>query len=140
MLQKLMGYFLVKITKLLSALNKHSFWIAVFWTAVILYLSFKNPSSESNLNFENADKVVHFTFYFGFVFLWFRYLVYKKCSITKNLIFLFLSAVLLGVLIEILQGLLTTNRQPDVWDAIANSLGALIGAVISKRIIEKNFN
>lgn len=137
MLQKLRHCFLVKITKLLSALNKYSFWIAVFWTVVILYLSFKKPSSEPSIYFENADKLVHFTFYFGFVFSWFRYLVYIKKGVVKNLFFLFLSAVLLGVLVEILQGLLTTNRQPDVWDAVANSFGALIGAVISKRIIDK---
>lgn len=129
----------MKITKFLSALNKCSFWIAVFWTVFILYFSFKTPSTEPSFYFENADKVVHFMFYFGFVFLWFRYLVSKKIEKTKNLFFLFLLAVVLGVIIEILQGLLTTNRQPDLWDALANSFGALIGAIISKRIIDKEF-
>ena len=124
----------MKIIKLLSALNKYSFWIAFLWTVVILYFSFKTPSSEPNIYFENADKVVHFTFYFGFVFLWFWYLLYKNIGITKNLFFLFLSAVILGALVEILQGLLTINRQPDVWDAVANSIGAFAGTIISKRI------
>lgn len=128
----------MKIIKFLSALNKYSFWIAIFWTVFILYFSFKTPSNEQSFYFENADKVVHFTFYFGFVFLWFRYLIFKKIGIIKHLFLLFLSAVVLGVIIEILQGLLTTNRQSDVWDAVANSFGALIGALISKRIIGKN--
>ncbi len=126
------------IIKLLLALNKYSFWIAVFWTVFILYFSFKTPSAEPSFYFENADKVVHFTFYLGFVFLWFRYLISKKIRISKYLFFLFLSAVILGVIIEILQGLLTTNRQADVWDAVANSFGALIGALISKRMIDKD--
>lgn len=116
------------------ALSRYSFWIAVLWTVLVLFLSFKTPSSEPKFYFANADKVVHFTFYFGFVFLWFRFLIEKKIGIIKNQIILFLSAVLLGILVEILQGLLTTTRQPDVWDAVANSVGALLGLIVSKKI------
>jgi VanZ family protein len=35
--------------------------------------------------------------------------------------------VLLGVALEFAQGLLTTTRQMDVWDALANSAGVLAG-------------
>jgi len=118
--------------------NKYAFWVAVFWTTIIVFLSFKTPSSEPKLYFENADKIVHFTFYFGFVFLWFRFLLFQKNGIFRNLFVLVLIAIFLGVLIEILQGLLTTTRQPDVWDAVANSFGALMGAIVSYKIVYKS--
>lgn len=35
--------------------------------------------------------------------------------------------VAMGVLIEIAQGTLTTSRAMDAWDALANTLGVLIG-------------
>lgn len=120
----------MKTIKHLLAPNKFAFCVAALWTATIIFLSFKTPSSEPKLYFENADKIVHFTFYFGFVFFWFRFLLFQKKGIFRNLFLLVLIAIFLGVLIEVLQGLLTTTRQPDVWDAVANSFGALIGAIV----------
>jgi VanZ family protein len=38
--------------------------------------------------------------------------------------------VLLGIGLEIAQGLLTTTRQMDPWDALANSIGVLAGLAI----------
>ncbi len=38
-------------------------------------------------------------------------------------------AVLLGIAVEIGQHFLTTTRQADFWDAVANSIGSLMGIV-----------
>lgn len=127
----------MKTIKHLLAPNKYSFWVAVLWTGIIFYLSFKTPSSGPKLYFENADKAVHFTFYFGFVFLWFKFLLFQKKGVFRNLIVLVVIAILIGILIELSQGLLTTTRQPDVWDAVANSLGALMGAIFFIKIVCK---
>lgn len=128
----------MRTIKHLLAPNKYAFWVAALWTTIIVFLSFKTPSSEPKLYFENADKIVHFTFYFGFVFLWFRFLLFQKKGIFRNLFLFVLIAIFLGVLIEILQGLLTTTRQPDVWDAVANSFGSLMGAIVSYKIVYKS--
>jgi VanZ family protein len=43
-----------------------------------------------------------------------------------------ITAILYGIIIEICQGAFTTLRNPDVYDVIANTLGALTGILIIK--------
>lgn len=70
------------------------------------------------------DKVVHFLFYFIFVFLWYHA---TKYSIIK----IFLIAVTYGILMEILQSF-TKTRSCDYTDAIANTLGAICSVLFIK--------
>ncbi|MBC7554662.1 MAG: VanZ family protein [Taibaiella sp.] len=75
-----------------------------------------------------ADKWVHFTFFAGFTFLW-------LCAkpVTKPLwLFSMLSmGVAFGSLIELLQGAIPTlGRAAEVMDAVADSIGGLIGITI----------
>ena len=73
--------------------------------------------------------------------LWFNALFfYFKASITKAIIYSALFAIIFGIIIEALQGSATTYRSSDVYDAIANTLGALFAMLIllaSKRILIK---
>jgi VanZ family protein len=68
------------------------------------------------------DKLQHFLAY-GALTGWFALL----CANPRSLWIHGMGFVLLGALIEPLQGWLTTTRSPDVWDAAANALGALFG-------------
>ena len=74
-----------------------------------------------------VDKLVHFCFYFGFVFLWYHYFYFKKKDQKKDRIVLVITAILIGVVIEFCQGYFTTNRQADVFDALANAAGGISG-------------
>lgn len=121
--------------KTLLAPNKKSFWLAFFWTILILFLCLKNPSSEPKFYFPNADKIVHFGFYFGFVLLWFRFLVYKAKYSNMTLLILIFVSILFGISIEIAQKLLTTSRQADWMDIVANTFGSLSGYFVSKFVI-----
>jgi VanZ family protein len=111
--------------------NKYSSFFAILWTIGIIFMSLKAPSVTSRINFENADKLVHFTFYFGFVLLWFMYFSYKKHLQSNFMFFLVLFSVLLGICMELIQGYFTTNRQADFWDVIANILGSLCGILVA---------
>jgi VanZ family protein len=76
------------------------------------------------------DKYVHFTFHFGFTFLWSIYF----CSLLKNITFktvitVFSVSVSYGILIEFLQGAYTTTRKADIMDVLANATGALIAII-----------
>ena len=123
--------------KTLLAPNKNAIWIAVCWTFLILYLSFKNPSSEEEMFFfPNADKLVHFTFYFVLVISWFRYLAFKRKNDRKMKIILVSAAVFLGICVEIGQSCLTETRQGDALDALANSVGAIVGILICSNFLE----
>lgn len=138
MLLKLKIYFQAMTIKSLLAPNKNSVWIAVSWTFLILYLSFKNPSSEEKMFFfPNADKMVHFTFYFVLVIAWFRYLLFERKQGMKIKVILVSAAILMGICVEIGQSCLTVNRQGDVLDALANSIGAITGILICSNFLER---
>lgn len=119
--------------------SEKSLWIAVFWTLFIVYFSFKTPSGIPNFDFLLADKLVHFGFYFGFVFLWYRYMYFKNKVDRNTKMILVIVAVSIGVLIELCQGYLTSNRQADVYDALANSIGCLFGITTASLLFKKYF-
>jgi len=48
-----------------------------------------------------------------------------------------LSVLLYGIIIEILQGLLTISRSADIFDVAANLIGSLIGIYFFKSIKNK---
>ena len=120
------------IIKTLSEPNKYSVWTATAWTVLILFLSFKAPSVNPKYIFEYQDKVVHFVFYFVFVFLWARFMKATLGVNSKQLRTVFLIAVLLSGGIELSQELLTVNRHAEWADMLANLLGAGIGGVFAR--------
>ena len=84
-----------------------------------------NNLPEVNISF--ADKIFHFGAYAVLTTLWFYslFLNFKlkfKTSITYAAIF----AIIFGIIIEVLQQTLTAYRALDVYDALANTLGALL--------------
>ncbi len=60
--------------------------------------------------------------------LWLNYLVRTSSQniYTKVL----LATVSYGVLMEVCQGVFTTNREADVFDAIVNTIGAMSGIML----------
>ncbi|MCM4158359.1 VanZ family protein [Antarcticibacterium flavum] len=72
--------------------------------------------------------MMHTGAYFGLAVLWFSYYLFKKEEAIQRRGFLKISvlAVLFGMLIEVLQGILTDYREPDWADILANSLGVFI--------------
>ena len=92
-----------------------------------------------NIPVQNKDKIVHFLFYFIFVALWSSYIKIAKKS--KNYQwYVFMSAVLFGIMIELCQIFFTATRQGDIKDVFANSVGALMGSffvTVTNKIFSK---
>ena len=126
--------------KNLLAPNKNAIWIAFLWTFLILYLSLRNAENIPKVNIPNLDKVVHFTFYFGFVILWYRYLAFKNDVLLKNKIVLVLISIGFGIAIEFVQKYFTTTRQADILDVVANSTGTLVGIFVVTKFFKENKN
>ncbi len=102
--------------------------IAIFWTAVITWLSlvsFEKVPSVS-ISIPGKDKVVHFFFYFFFVFLWTKALDLRERK--QQMIVLFI-AIIYGIIIEVFQDVFTSTRTADFLDVVANSIGAISGLV-----------
>ncbi|MBF6657989.1 VanZ family protein [Flavobacterium columnare] len=127
----------MKIIKILLEPKKKSIWLALCWTFLILFLSFKAPTLNPKYTFPNEDKVVHFVFYFVFVFLWIRYIIVSEDLNLKKVIVLTIIAILISILVEIGQAFLTINRSAEIQDIIANSLGAISSAILSYRFFKK---
>ena len=118
------------------ALNhKTYFVIAILWTCFVTTLSLITISSENgkSIVFDFNDKYVHFAFYLVFVIVWFWSLIKTKFAKNAKNIAL-ISAILYGIIMEICQGVFTTTRTPDVYDVVANTLGAFTGITIIKYI------
>lgn len=80
---------------------------------------------DMEINF--ADKIFHFLAYAILCLLWYFVFYYKSAqAFQKAIINAVVVATIFGIIIEVLQGILTSHRALDVFDAIANTLGALL--------------
>ena len=116
------------ITKILLVLKKHILSISILYT---LFLTFVSLIKLEDIPVPSeGDKVFHFFAYTILAMLWFfvlnRTLNFKK---TNALLISAISAIIFGIIIEILQGTVTVDRSLDVNDIIANSLGVFIATV-----------
>ncbi|MCM4162698.1 hypothetical protein DHC50_03745 [Arenibacter sp. A80] len=108
---------------------------AVFITTLSLF-SFEEESIPC-IDVPHLDKLVHFSFYFVFTVLGclsFREIDRRKEPFKKIGVKLFSLAIVYGIIIEVLQGEATIDRDPDLLDVLANSLGALFGSFTVKFI------
>lgn len=118
--------------------NKNTYlWLALLWTCVVTVLSLVTIGNIGNsIPIPNKDKYVHFTFYFVFVVVWFLFA--KRTNMTKKIKWIVLfSAIGYGILMEICQGIISTNRSPDIMDVFANSIGAITGLIFITIILKK---
>ena len=100
----------------------------VFVTFSSLY-SFAG-SGFGSFNVPNGDKIVHFIFYFVAAVLGSLFLLETKKEMALQsiqVIILAFSLIFFGIIIEVIQEAFTTNRSGDVNDALANSIGAILG-------------
>jgi VanZ family protein len=117
------------IKRLLAHKNLYLF-LALSWTTLVFFLCLVSSGSLPSISIKVAgfDKLVHFTFHFVFVILWFLYL--KNRNIKPVIVKIFLASLCFGILIEICQSLFTTTRQADVLDVLANATGAITAITI----------
>ena len=97
-------------------------WKAVGWfgVAAALALSLMPPVLKEP---GHSDKLVHLAGYAVLMFWWAQLVTRQRWKLA-------VVVVLFGAAIELLQGL-TPDRQPDVFDALANSGGVLLGWLIA---------
>ncbi|MEP1488136.1 MAG: VanZ family protein [Algibacter sp.] len=84
-----------------------------------------------DIGVSHGDKIFHFLAYCVLTFLWtYTFILKFKWSQKKAILVAAFGAMLYGILIEVLQGSVTTSRSFDYYDALANSLGAIITSLI----------
>lgn len=86
-------------------------------------------NSFSKVQIKGADKYVHFIFYFVLTALLILNLL-SKFNFKKAVWFSVISAVIYGIIIEVLQGVVTNYREPEILDIFFNSLGCIFAAFL----------
>ena len=89
------------------------------------------------------DKIVHFTFYFVLALM--MYYGWKKQDLFLSLHHSMITKIIIitssyGFIIEIMQELFTADRHFDIFDALANSIGAVAGSFLAIYIKPKLTN
>lgn len=115
-----------------NLLKGNFFIIAIFITLFIGYLSFiKLPHVEAHV--ANSDKWGHSFAYFTLSLCW----LLTFYNYPKKKFLIVACCFIYGIIIEVLQSILTNHRTGDFEDGIANTIGILLGLVIYNQIIKK---
>jgi glycopeptide antibiotics resistance protein len=105
--------------------------LAWAWTIAITVLCLISFTELPKVKIEGADKYVHAILHFIFVLVWCQhYRVNKHLREPRLLAKALLFSVVFGCAIEIAQEYLTTSRQADVKDVLANFSGAAIAVLL----------
>lgn len=105
-----------------------NFWLGIGWLMILVvwYVSLTPTPPNIEIKFEHLDKVEHLLTYFILMF-WFAQLYKTK----QSRLFFVLFFILMGVTLEILQGL-GQVRFFEYADMLANSVGVLIGWLLTR--------
>ncbi len=100
-----------------------SLTLAVGYTLSITILSLISLTGIPSLGSTFDDKIYHFGAYMIFVLIWYNF--FSNTSFKFKILFSAAIAFAYGIIVEVLQGTLTTYRTEDIADVLANSLGVL---------------
>jgi VanZ family protein len=101
----------------------HRLAVLLFWPAVVLVTWGELTPSPPHLETHVWDKLLHFTAYFGLAGM-----AALSLKSRRALLYAVLALIVFGGLLEIVQGL--TGRDADILDELANTLGAVSGALV----------
>lgn len=127
---------LLPMKRWLASQNSY-FLVPIIWAIVIAFASLMSPSNMPKVGFSFFDKIAHFGVYFILVItlIWAFLKKNTKKAISSTTLFIIIaSTVMYGVLMEILQYTISTGRNFEIPDIIANIVGCLFGVFLYKPI------
>ena len=120
-----------------NLLERNAFLIAIVLTALVAFLSLSNPVQiDFDLKITFSDKIFHTFAYFGLSLSW----LFALQKFTKHYKLVGFILFFYGVLMEFLQGWLTQNREKDIFDIAANSLGIIIAMLVFNKLYKYFIN
>lgn len=110
--------------------------IASFLLITITVLSFTEFNAKPEKIYQ-LDKVKHCVAYFFLALSWM--LVFKEIGKQPKIKYIILfTCIVYGIIIEVLQSVLTNYREASFLDILANSTGVLLAMLIFNKFFEKN--
>jgi VanZ family protein len=110
-----------------------SLWPAILWSALIFVLMILPGNSipdEGIFSIPHLDKIVHVIIFAGFVWLWVLYFRNNQKENKGTVFKIVLVAIAYGVLMEYVQKYFIPNRSFDVFDIVADTIGAIVSALV----------
>ena len=99
----------------------------LLYALLIIYSRLSNLNNSTQFKFEHMDKLIHYMIYSIFSLL--VYNTAKVYNLKKSLIITVVLTISFGIIIELCQSILTTNRNFELLDIFANVLGTLTIAI-----------
>lgn len=118
-----------------TLLQNSTLYISITITILIAILSLIKTDKLPTPDVSSLDKIQHSFAYFVLTTSW---LISKELKFkTKKDIIIIVCCFVFGIVIEALQGSITTYRSASFLDVVANSLGILLGFVFFKAFVRK---
>ena len=112
-----------------SLLEDNVIYIAIFFTISITIGSLVKSDFIVVESISVSDKAYHLIAYFLLMLSW-LYVFCKKETLQRNVKYIILGCIIFGIIIEILQGVITSYRTASYLDIVANTIGVLLAVVI----------
>ena len=114
-------------------LERNALKIALLITIAIILLSLLSLKVIARINVSNSDKYGHLIAYTALGISWF----YAFKSQRNKWMYIAILLIIFGMVLEVLQGTLTTYRTADWNDGLANASGVIIAFFVSHLWIKK---
>lgn len=115
------------ITKRLLVLKKLAFLPALGYTIALATVCLIRLTNLPNTGISFADKIFHFLAYGLLMSLWYMAFLFSfNLKERKSILYALIFSVIFGIIIEILQDTMTDSRALDVYDILANTIGAVL--------------
>ena len=121
----------LRINQLLG--RNFTLFLAVSYT-IFVTIAFLSPSTGLSrfifkIPFIPIDKLVHFIIHTILLLLWVFYFwkQHNQKLKRRQYSYIFLSCIMYGIIIELLQDVYVPSRQGDVFDIFANTIGTFVG-------------
>ena len=117
-----------RLQNLLSRKSPSRLW--TLFILVLMAIPGNMLPKEEKTFIPNLDKLVHATLFGSFVFLWSVYYATRKEKNNHSpsrYVLILIIACLYGVATELMQKYLIPNRDYDIYDIMADTIGAALG-------------
>lgn len=111
------------------------YWQLAITVVAIAFLSFysSNKQMELQITIPHIDKVAHFIMYFFMGRVVLRSFYLSRKFLTRYITYSILISFSYGVICELIQYQFIEGREGDVFDALVNLAGAVVGALYYSR-------
>ncbi len=115
-------------------------YLSLLYTILLTIVTLSESSSLPDVHWwEYQDKLAHLLAYIVLGGTWgLTWLYTRKVDFWKPyFVGIVVASIIYGTIVEILQSTMTTTRNADHWDVLANTIGVILGVVIAWRSFHK---